>query len=278
MNKPSPKNTAINTKRYNKWTRLFGSYRTTINRTVIEEWLNQFKKEHKDLAARLLDSVMFFELNSITSNFKAVLKSLNGWHQDEKYRSGRWFFVAMSGSAGESGDIMLREFRRANGLSHKMYNEHFITRSELVRKGLTHEDKVVLVDDFTATGDQVCEVWNDPEVAFSELTSGAGSVYLVVLAATDIAIDKIQTETQLEVVPAHSLNEKDNLFSPHCKHFTKDEKVIVLEYCTKANAKKPKGFGECGLVVVFNHGCPNNSIPILHSNSKKWNALFPRHD
>src|SRR5581483_2050716 len=121
-----------------------------------------------------------------------------------------------SGSAGESGDLMLREFRRANGMTSTKYNELFISRSDLVRKMLTSEDTVVLIDDFTGTGKQVCDVWNDPEVAFSELTAGAGTVYLVVIAATSAARKKIGDETPLHLVPAHSLTERDNIFSDRC--------------------------------------------------------------
>lgn len=275
MNKPSQINRPIDNKRFRKWAK-FSSYRSPATRQVIEEWLTQFTSGHRDLGARLLDAIMYFELSSIISNFQSILNSMTGWHTDPQKRTGRWFFVAMSGSAGESGDLMLSEFRRANGLTHKMYDRNFITRSELVRQGLTNEDTIVLVDDFTGTGDQICEVWNDPEVAFSELTAGAGKVYLIVIAATLIAKNRISQETPLLLITSHILTEKDNLFSKKCPHFSDAEKVIILKYATRADKKNPKGYGECGLLVVFSHSCPNNSIPILHAQNSKWEGLFPR--
>ena len=46
-------------------------------------------------------------------------------------RKGRWRFAAMSGSAGESGDAMLYQFRIANGLDARGFNELFVSRSDL---------------------------------------------------------------------------------------------------------------------------------------------------
>ncbi|MER9751329.1 ATP-binding protein [Mesorhizobium sp. M0140] len=39
----------------------------------------------------------------------------------------------------------------------------------------------------------------------------------------------------------------------------------------------PLGFGDLGLLVVFNDTCPNNSLPILHAGkTPTWNPLFER--
>lgn len=277
MNKPKDANTPIDSKRFRKWIAVFGTYRSAVTQLLIEEWIQQFRKKDKDLAARLLDSVMFFEHSSIASNFRSVLSSMTGWHINPSKRKGRWFFVAMSGSAGESGDLMLREFRRANGLNHSTYNELFIHRSDLVRQALTANDTILFIDDFTGTGEQACSVWNDPSLAFSELTAGAGSVFLIVVAATTTAKKRISTETSLELVSAHTLSDRDNFFSDKCLYFSKKEKEAILKYSMVADKKNPKGYGECGLLIVFNHGCPNNSVPLLHVVNNKWVGLFPRH-
>jgi hypothetical protein len=276
--RPKNRNTPIDTKRFGSWTGNFGSFRTPINRNAIEEWLQQFDTRDQDLAARILDAVLYFEISAIASNFRAVLKSMVGWNIDPKKRKGRWFFVAMSGSAGESGDTMLREFRRANGLTSRNYNNLFITRSDIVRQQLTNADTIVFIDDFSGTGKQVCDFWNDPEYAFGELTAGVGTVYLILVAATTQAKSKIATETPIEVINAHSLTSRDDIFSDSCTHFTTAEKATVLGYTSFVDKRNPKGWGDCGLLVVFSHGCPNNSIPILHKTTGRWTALFPRHD
>ena len=67
----------------------------------------------------------------------------------------------MSRSAGESGDAMLYQFRLANGLDGRGFNELFVSRSDLFRlpmlpegdpNRLGEDDVVVLLDDFSGTG------------------------------------------------------------------------------------------------------------------------------
>lgn len=181
--------------------------------------------------------------------------------------------MAFSSSAGESGDSLLHTFRIANNLSGKAHNELFITRRDLVSCKLTEKDTVVFLDDFAGTGESICNAWDEH---FSELVVGAGSVYLLLLAATKEAKNRISNDTDLVVVPVKTLTEKDNIFSNSCNKFTAAEKATLLKYNNAIEKKIPKGYGDCGLLTVFHYRCPNNSIPILHKNAASWDALFPR--
>ena len=278
MKRPSPPGTAIDAKRYNRWIAHFGSYRAGIINVTIQSWLEQFAEADRDLAARVLDAVEFFGQSHIHAAFREALAALNGWHRSPSKRKGRWRFVAMSGSAGESGDGMLYNFRLANNLDGKKYDELFVSRSEFLKDSLTAEDTVVLVDDFSGTGTQVCDAWNGAALAFGELLAGVGKVYLIVVAASRAARKKISDETTICLMPAHELREGDDVFSDHCKHFGEADRANLHRYCAIADRKRPRGFGDCGFVVVFQHRSPNNSIPILHANHRKWTGLFPRHD
>jgi hypothetical protein len=239
------------------------------------------------LAARVLDVVEYYGQSVIHEAYRQALKALNGWHAKPSKRKGRWRFAAMSGSAGESGDAMLYQFRVANGLDARQLNELFVSRSDLFRQPLLpdndpqklgKDDVVVLLDDFSGTGTQVCKAWNDPETSFGALLAGVGKVYLIVIAASKSARKRIAHETDISLVHAHELRESDDVFSNHCKHFTTADRNRLLHYGKIADKKQPKGFGNCGFVVVFQHRSPNNSIPILHVDHSRWTGLFPRHD
>jgi hypothetical protein len=69
---------------------------------------------------------------------------------------------------------------------------------------------------------------------------------------------------------------RDNLFHDDCNHFSNQEKDRVLHYCRMASPTHPRGFGDCGLVMVLYHQCPNNSLAVLHTSSQTWDPLFPR--
>lgn len=275
MKNPRATGTPVDAKRIRKWTEEFAGYRHPVSKTGIESWLTQFGSDDQDLAARVLDAVDFYGPQQIAAGFRASLQGLEGWSSNPATRKGRWRFVAYSGSAGESGDTMLHQFRLANNLNGKVHKEMFIYRSELTQQKLGPDDSVVLLDDLTATGDQVCDVWNEH---FAELVAGVGRIYLMVVVAGKGAQKRIRDETELELVPMREMKSKDSFFSTECKCFSATEKNRLLGYAVKANNGTPKGYGDCGYLLVFQHRCPNNSIPILHESHSKWEGLFPRND
>jgi hypothetical protein len=283
---PSPRGTAIDARRFQHWIHRFGSYRAGIINVTIQSWLDQFQTADRDLAARVLDAIDYYGQTQIQAAYRQALGTFTGWDKDPAKRQGRWCFAAMSGSAGESGDAMLYQFRLANGLDSRRMNDLFVSRSDLFRrtlltpedpKKLGEDDVVVLLDDFTGTGKQVCDAWNDPETSFGSLLAGVGRVYLIVVAASRAARDKIANETSITLVPAHELHEGDNVFSNRCPHFSTRDRRNLLRYGAIADRKNPKGFGECGFLIVFQHRAPNNTIPILHADHTDWTGLFPRH-
>jgi hypothetical protein len=111
-----------------------------------------------------------------------------------------------------------------------------------------------------------------------ELLANVGHVYLVLIAATRSAIKKISDETNLSVRASYRLGDGDNIFSETCRHFSAADRTRLLHYCRRAASANPQGYGACGLVVVFQHRTPNNSIPILHVENARWSGLFPRHE
>ena len=241
---------------------------------MIELWLRQFSPADQDLAARVLDSVLFIGTQKIHTSFRELVGGLEGWNKTKKNRRGRWFFVPFSGSIGESGDSMLHAFRMATSMTKKQYNHLFIHRSELVTKQPGPNDTVVLVDDFSGTGTQACGSWQ----IFEELLTGGPRTVLMLVVATQTALGRIADETNMEPVCATLLSPQDNIFDTKCAHFTQGEKTTILGYCSRADRHQAKGFGEAGLLLVLAHRTPNDTIPILHATDEEWQGLFPRHD
>jgi hypothetical protein len=276
VKRPRDRGTPVDIRRIRAWVADFGAYRHAVSEATIAAWLEQFASaEDKDAAARILDCVEFYGNDRVAAAYRAALNSLPGWHADVQQRTGQWRFAALSQGGGESGDNMLYQFRLANSLSGKAHKEMFIHPSQLMLQKLGANDTVVFLDDFVGTADQVCGAWRD---SFAELVAGIGHVYLIVVAAVDNARRRIETETEIRLVSAHELTDSDNLFSASCVHFSDAEKASLGTYCATADHKRPRGYGDCGLVVVFQHRCPNNSIPALHRSHNRWTPIFPRHD
>jgi hypothetical protein len=283
---PRPRNTPIDARRLRSWVDRFASYREQVTVQIVESWIEQFLQKDQDVAARILDSVQYYSQAQIEAAFRDSLTGLHGWSADPGEREGRWAFAAMSSGAGESGDAMMHAFRVANRLDKRQFSDLFLHRADLFRQAnlpesdpgrLGPDDTVVLLDDFSGTGKQVCDAWNGAETSFGALLANVGQVYLILVAVGAKARAKIADETELTLKSAHLLHDSDDVFAANCPHFNNSDREALLKYGKKADKKNPRGFGECGLTVVFQHRAPNNSIPILHADHGDWTGLFPRH-
>jgi len=275
MKSPLPSGSAIDGARMTYWLNAFGGYREGLSQGSIDRWIDQFDKKDKDIAARLLDSVDFINNLQIRSAFRNILNSLEGWNIDENLRRGKWRFVPFSGTSGSSADSMIHIFRQINGLARNKFNSLFVYKSDLLTETYTAGDTILFIDDFSATGNQACESW---KAFFSEIMPPEPRKILVLVASSDRAIERIRTETDLEVHNEITLTDSDNVFHDRCCHFSILEKSTILKYCRKADKRNPRGYGDSGYVVVFSHRCPNNTIPVLHVTQTQWRGLFPRHD
>ena len=281
MRAPRARGTPIHTGRVKSWTDRFDGYRVAVTDRRIAKWLQNFRPQDTDLAARVLDSVTFVRAEDMEEALRRIVDRLPGWHKSKARRRGKWRFVAFSISAGESGDSMLHRSRTALGLSGAQYDDLFIHKADLLRSNLTTEDSVVFFDDFAGTGDQACRAWRgDHKTQISGLTEllpGSPKTHLVLIAAAKRAVNRISQETSLTVHARYILGSDDDVFSASCPHFNSAEKDDLLVYCKKADRKHPRGYGSCGLLVVLAHRAPNNSLPILHANHEGWRGLFPRY-
>lgn len=275
MRRPLVRGTPIDMNRVRNWLSEFSAYRIPVTEGRLDRWLGQFAPEHRDLAGRVLDAVDFVGSEQMAAAFREALASLPGWHREESQRAGNWYFAAFSGGAGESGDQMLHRFRVVNNLAGRPHAGLFKYRSELLAAAPGPEDTVVLIDDFAGTGEQACEAWSS---FFHELVPFGAKIYLLLVAASVRARDRIAEKTDMIPFPAVELGHADDIFSPKCKFFTANEKAILMDYCSMASSANPRGRGDCGFVFVMAHSCPNNSIPILHVRRQEWEGLFRRYD
>jgi hypothetical protein len=273
VRRPAEAGAPIDSRRVRDWVAEYSSYRLPVTETRIDRWLSQFDLVDQDLAARCLDAVDFVPGEQITALFRDAYASLRQRFRHEP--GAKWRFVPYSVSAGESGDSMLARFRHANNMAGERFKPQFIYKSELLTAGLTARDKIVFVDDFSGTGEQVCSAWKQ---GLRELVPEGPRPFLLLITATPAARSRIERETPLEVVSGFELNHRDNLFHPSCTYFSEAEKKILLKYCETVKPDEPRGHGDCGLLLAFAHTCPNNSIPILHARTKEWDGLFRRYD
>lgn len=253
------------------WYDRFRFYRHPPSRGELVAWLKQFKPEHLALASKLLDNVVIVSDRDIQQGYHDALAALPGWHIDVGQRAGRWAFVGLGGQA-ESGPAMLHMFREANNLTSDRYQSLFVTPADLPEMQLTAHDTVVFVDDFAGTGEQFSKRWE----LYKELIAGEAKIHLFLAAATSTAMGLLTPLNDITVQARLVLPLSANIFAAANTTFSEDEKTCVLGYCKLADKRNPQGWGKCGLLIVISRKTPNNSIPILHAKSRRWNPVFPR--
>jgi hypothetical protein len=263
----------VDAARMTQWVRRFRYYRQPPDEEAIRSWLESFREGSRDVAARILDCVEVISESQIQAGYRSSLRKIPGWAPTKRERDGNWYFAGF-GYAGESGQAMVRIFREANKLNDARHDDLFCTVADIPSKRLTAADTIVFIDDFSGSGQQVCDRWNKNGIGFLVADAQA---HLVVTTATDDAIKKIEKETTLTVHSHYRLHANDNFFSERCDRFTQAEKNAILHYCKIADATHPRGFHETGLLYVLQHKTPNNSLPILHANHAQWTGLFPRY-
>ncbi|MHA6691641.1 phosphoribosyltransferase-like protein [Devosia sp. A449] len=150
---------------------------------------------------------------------------------------------------------------------------------------------VVIIDDLAATGESLSEnvlqfIENNREV----LTET--KVRVVALASTaegqKLILGKFSrvSDIDLDFFTCQILGPESFALPPDKSGFrTEDEweraKSLCIDLGGKIDKRRPLGFGNLGLLVVFPTNTPNNTLPIIRSHSKSssgkaWRPLFER--
>lgn len=134
-------------------------------------------------------------------------------------------------------------------------------------------DAIVFFDDFSGTGETLEKWWETVEPVVRPVNA---SIFVALLVLNGEARNRLQAFA--EVVAVTELDSAANMFAAESDAFTPVEKPRLLEYCkrTGLGPRYEAGYGQCGLLLAFKHGCPNNSLPILWAQNNNWRPLFNR--
>ena len=146
--------------------------------------------------------------------------------------------------------------------------------SDLAALRLEASSGLVFLDDFSGTGDHLVEWWQSVEPLVRPV---GGAVVVALLVLGGPARPRLE-QFAAHVLSVDELHEDDNVFSETRRDFDSVEKERLLVYCRSTGCAEHliRGYGSSGLLLVFKHGCPNNSLPILWCGSEIWQALFKR--
>lgn len=149
--------------------------------------------------------------------------------------------------------------------------------------------QIVLLEDFIATGTQAEKAI---KFAANLRPSNPIPVLIVPLILCPKAVnnfEKMNLPTHVTIDPVLQLDDHHFVSTDRKNNTTifnqiKDLAENIHPQVTNGIAPHPTikpysslGFGETGGLIVLYSNTPNNTIPLVHWRSAKWNPIFPRH-
>lgn len=264
-------------------------------------WLSNFTDSEQEFAECLLNGFLYFS-RSITSHlFLAAFQRLAATVIDESDRTRspkvQWddfkntaVFTHVTGedpSPTDSGYHFARLSRQFLGIdeSQILTNERVI---ESIR--FNGAKAIVFVDDFVGSGNQFCETWErvhsiTPMIHASfqsEISTTGFKAFYCPVICTCAGLAKIARRApQVTVSPAHLFDESYSALSPTtpiwpdrlrggAEAFMKDSSIRA------GITGNWKGFHDLGLLLAFEHGVPDATLPLLYHQSPNWKPLVRR--
>ncbi len=232
----------------------------------VVKWLEQFADDDLPLALRVIQTVRYYNglnIRAMTRQlFEITTEELNG------RRLEQGVFVAVGSLGSGSGTIarVLRELTKES-------NYKLLSMLDVSMLGPGDCDAIVCFDDFSGTGETLEKWWETVEPLVRPVNA---SFFVGLLVLNEQARNRIQAFA--EVVAVTELDATANMLAAGNLTFSQEEKPRLLEYCqrTALGPMYERGYGQCGLLLAFKHGCPNNSLPILWAQNEKWRPLFNR--
>jgi len=244
----------------------FGDHERMSEAHVLR-WLCQFDDEHIPLALRLLDRIRYYNTLNIRTRCKQLVEVVSDELPVARYPS---IAIVPVGGPGSGATVMARIIRDVvDGQRCQV-----VDMLKLSQSSPGGYSALVFVDDFSGTGTTLERWWRTIEPIVRPLDAEVVFGLLVLNYRARERVESIASR----VLCIDQLDEGADVFHTDSRDFGEGERLVLLRYAEKTgcNQKYERGYGECGLILSFKHGCPNNSLPTLWHGTDAWQALFMR--
>ncbi len=268
------------------------SYRgQRIGEDKVRAWLDQFDEVQDQRAMfSLLQGIRFYSSDFVRQKMKeidGIVRRGLTRHIEPRKLKRSYILVSYLDTPFKSG-AQVASIYADEAL---IYVDNVVEKGKLSAELAARTDiqALVFVDDFVGTGQSAVEYLQelDGELAAVIAERSLKIVFAVVVAFSE-GWQRIQELVEdlkmpVQVHACEILDETAKCFSDKSSIFSDSaerERVmkVSMEYGRRLEKNCPLGYGNLGLAVVFERGCPNNSLPVLWSESMspRWIPLFKR--
>lgn len=254
-----------------------------------EGWLANFSEEEQPVALELLKSLIFMNAREFRQAIASSIKMLSASQRREqqalgqvatqwKSRLARMVITVPLGSQDDptsSGYMCLRIVKELGFPEERILVGQALYR-HLEAAGSSTE--LILLDDLAASGNQFKRYWTtQPDfggVAHASpeelVESGvlAQAYYLPVVATRKAIKEFTDSLSGVDVLPTYTLGPEYSAFRRESTlvsaERTEEMRQLIETYYPRTGASNgPYGYRDLGLTLSFEHGTPNNTLPIL---------------
>jgi hypothetical protein len=282
-----------------KWT----SYRgRQIGTDDVRRWLGQVQSnEQQRYLFKILQHVRFVSELEIREKLRVaaslMVSQIPEYVRTSKADRRKDILVTYIDGAGKSGSYYASRFAEENFINAKavLSPDDFVSAAEAYESATDVSiNAVVIVDDLIGTGKGISEnlgtflsrtrTFLQQRTAFLGIVSlfatkdGEARVRREIKHSSSVRCDLRVCEMVGSDLQAFPDSGDDLGFWTSAEERDK-AKALCVDLGARIYKKEPLGFGGKGLLLVFPNTVPNNSVPILHSDSRsnpEWKPLFER--
>lgn len=261
----------------------------SIDAKAIRNWLEQFGSPQEErLMFQLLSGVKYCGQDMIRSKvneaFKIVTRNMHTIIRPGTRVRRDIIVSSLDESPAKSGLTYCRLFASENQISAELV----LTINSIDEKDLAARkiQRLVLVDDFSATGQTMVEGLKKHMALLKRVNSVGIRIVVVTLVGFAKARERLErfisrNGLSADVYLCDELGDEDKAFSEESRVFPDPAERDIAKHIVETKGitlqkRQPLGFRNTQALVVFSFNCPNNTVPILWSETKDWQPLFPR--
>ena len=185
------------------------------------------------------------------------------------------------GYLSESSSHLLYPFRQECNIPLRQIIEPEKMSTEKVEECFSKNCALVFLDDFCGTGQTGFKFWKSHAREIRKNHPNI-KIYYLTLVAMKIGISRIEKHTDFKMISPVVLNENYRVFSSSSIVFPdRKRREIAKEICRSYGERLEGkdcacGFGNSQVLVGFHHNIPDNTLPVLWSDTNGWEPLFRR--
>jgi hypothetical protein len=178
----------------------------------------------------------------------------------------------------ESGNTLCRYLNRDLEISSRQIRQPDELSSVMSKR-------VVVVDDFIGSGQQIIDFWNKPKIAGKTLASIAASNNLQVtylsLVATRYGLNRVaKMSTGLHIACCEVIEDTYRVFCVPSLYLGQQNEISkargYLDKLCKDRKLSLLGFHKLDFAVAFHHAIPDATLPLFFTKNSGWNPLIKR--